>query len=126
MSAAMHQPPSHHRAIALLLAIVAVLGIARVSPPRAVTIPAQLRAPTVDAGAPRVDPQTASARALDALPGIGPSIARRIVEARARGAVFERPEDLRRVRGIGPRTVARLAPYLYFTGRRAASRPPSR
>lgn len=119
----MHQPPSHHRAIALLVAIAAVVGLARVGASKPVTIPAQLRAPVVDAGAPRVDPQTASARALEALPGIGPAIARRIVEARARGAVFSRPEDLRRVRGIGPRTVARLAPYLDFTGRRAASRP---
>ena len=122
----MHHPPTHHRAVALLLAIAAVVGIARAAPPRTVTIPATLSAPTVDAGAPRVDPQTASARALEALPGIGPAIARRIVEARARGAVFDRPDDLRRVRGIGPRTVARLAPYLDFTGRRGASRPLSR
>jgi competence protein ComEA len=46
------------------------------------------------------------------LPGIGPARAASIVAERARGARFERPEDLERVHGIGPGTVERLRPWL--------------
>ncbi len=121
----MEQHRTHHRAVALVLAVAAVVGLSRAAPPAPVTIPEALTPPP-DAGPLRVDPRTASARELESLPGVGPSIARRIVEARARGVEFRRPEDLGRVRGIGPRTVERLAPHLDFsgpTGRRAASPP---
>lgn len=49
----------------------------------------------------------ASARTLEVLPRIGPSRAAAIVEARCRAA-FRRLEDLERVPGIGPVTVAGL------------------
>lgn len=118
----MSSPKTHHRAVALLLAIVTAIGLAQLQPSRPVEIPRALAAPP-DAGPLRVDPRTATAREFEALPGIGPAIARRIVEARARGLRFERPTDLARVRGIGPRTVSRIAPYLDFTDRRAAPPP---
>lgn len=51
---------------------------------------------------------TASAKELESLPGIGPALAQRIVAERVRGGPFRRLEDLRRVKGIGPKTVARL------------------
>jgi hypothetical protein len=51
---------------------------------------------------------------LVALPGVGPALARRILEARTRGGPFRGPEDLDRVRGIGPALLARLAPHLSF------------
>ena len=76
----------------------------------------------------RIDPQTADARSLESLPGVGPAIARRIVAARARGLTFRRPEDLLRVRGIGPATLRRMRDALDFggapTGRSATTRPP--
>ncbi|MGD8321598.1 MAG: ComEA family DNA-binding protein [Gemmatimonadota bacterium] len=59
-----------------------------------------------DGGAP-VDVNHADVEALQTLPGIGPSLARRIVEARVQGP-FRSVDDLTRVRGIGPATVARL------------------
>ena len=46
-----------------------------------------------------VDPNTASERELDSLPGIGKALAKRIIEARAAGS-FGAPEDLLRVRGM--------------------------
>lgn len=46
------------------------------------------------------------------LPGIGETLARRIVESRAREGDYRRPEDLLRVRGIGPNTLERLRPHL--------------
>ena len=57
-----------------------------------------------------IDLNTASAAALEMLPGIGPTLAQRIVEDRERGGAFASVDDLQRVRGIGPRTVEKIAP----------------
>jgi competence protein ComEA len=46
------------------------------------------------------------------LPGIGETLARRIVESREREGRFADVEDLRRVRGIGPKTLEEIRPYL--------------
>ncbi len=57
-----------------------------------------------------VDVNLATAEELQLLPRIGPTLAARIVEERERGGPFRSVQDLTRVRGIGPRTVERLAP----------------
>jgi len=49
---------------------------------------------------------------LAQLPGIGESLGRRIVESRRQDGPFIDHDDLRRVQGIGPRTLERLKPYL--------------
>jgi len=49
---------------------------------------------------------------LAQLPGIGEGLARRIVESRQREGPFTDHDDLRRVRGIGPKTLEQLKPYL--------------
>ena len=46
------------------------------------------------------------------LPGVGESLARRIVESRSAEGRFADVEDLRRVRGIGPKTLERIKPFL--------------
>lgn len=81
----------------------------------------------------RLDPNRAAAESLDRLPGVGPGLARRIVEDRERAGPFRRPEELTRVVGIGEKTAARLAPYLDFgvapppsLGARARRAPASR
>jgi len=51
---------------------------------------------------------------LTLLPGIGPSLAQRIVASRENEGKFNRPEDLLRVRGIGPKTLMAIRPYLAF------------
>jgi len=61
-----------------------------------------------------VDINTVPPQVLSALPMVGPRLARAVVAAR-----LERPfDDLadlnRRVKGVGPETLARLAPYLRF------------
>jgi len=53
----------------------------------------------------RVNINTASAAQLEALPGIGPALAGKIIEDRRRRGPFRRVEDLVRVPGIGPRTL---------------------
>ena len=55
-----------------------------------------------------VNLNTASAAQLEALPGIGPAIALRIVEDRARRGPFHSLDELGRVKGIGLKTLERL------------------
>lgn len=55
-------------------------------------------------GEARISINSASRRDLDTLPGIGPALAERIVDARP----FASVDDLQRVRGIGPATLERL------------------
>jgi len=50
----------------------------------------------------------ASLEELEGLPGVGPVLARRILEGRP----YARVEDLLRVKGIGPATLERLRPYV--------------
>jgi competence protein ComEA len=67
------------------------------------------RAPADGVGAGRpVNVNTASAEELQTLPGIGPALARRIVEDRAARGPFRSAEELARVFGIGPATATRL------------------
>jgi competence protein ComEA len=46
------------------------------------------------------------------LPEVGETLARRIVDSRLKDGEFRELDDLRRVRGIGPRTLERIKPYL--------------
>lgn len=54
---------------------------------------------------------SASASELEALPGVGPVIARRIVEYRTANGGFKSVDDLEQVKGIGPKTLAKMRPY---------------
>ncbi len=56
----------------------------------------------------KLDLNRASAADLELLPGIGPTLARRIVADRRLHGRFARVPELARVRGIGPRTLQRL------------------
>lgn len=49
---------------------------------------------------------------LSVLPNIGETLAKRIVESRQADGPFADVDDLQRVRGIGPRTLEQLRPYL--------------
>lgn len=49
----------------------------------------------------KVDINVATASELESLPGIGPALARRIIEHRKKNGPFKRIEDLMNVRGIG-------------------------
>jgi len=59
----------------------------------------------------RVNVNTASAAELDLLPGIGPALAAMIIEDRQANGPYATLDDLDRVPRIGPKTIARLAPY---------------
>lgn len=58
-----------------------------------------------------VNVNSASVSQLMKLPGIGPAIAQRIVEARTE-APFQHPDDLMRVKGIGRAKLDRIRPFI--------------
>ena len=72
----------------------------------------------------RIDVDRASAQELQRLPGVGPGLARRIIEERARAGPFGDTAALRRVEGIGPSKLRRMAPNLAFSSSPGLSRPP--
>jgi competence protein ComEA len=63
-----------------------------------------------------VDLDVATVPEIEALPRIGPALARRIVGNRDSLGAFGSLEALRRVKGIGPATVRLLAPLVTFSG----------
>lgn len=74
-------------------------------------VPASRSHPDRRRADPPLDLNRADTAALQALPGVGPALARRIVEARAESP-FRSVDDLLKVRGIGPATLARLRPLV--------------
>lgn len=60
----------------------------------------------------QVDINAADWPELSQLPGIGRTLAERIVADRRQRGPFRDHDDLVRVRGIGPRTLDRIRPYL--------------
>lgn len=59
-----------------------------------------------------VDPNTAGEKALLTLPGVGPSTAKAILAHRAAHGNFRAAEDLLQVKGIGPKKLETLRPFL--------------
>jgi len=55
---------------------------------------------------------TANAQELERVPGIGPSLAARIIAFRQQNGPFQRLEDLMQVSGIGPKKFAKMRPFL--------------
>lgn len=62
-----------------------------------------------DESSARVNINSADASELDKLPGVGPAIAKRIVDYRTANGPFASPEDLKEVPGIGDATYEKLA-----------------
>ncbi len=60
----------------------------------------------------KINVNTASEAELVLLDGIGPKRARAIVRYRTEVGPFGSLEDVERVEGIGPRTLARMAPWI--------------
>ena len=72
----------------------------------------RVRTPASASSGVRLDINTASSSELQSLPGIGPSLAARIISHRRVDGPFQTPEDLLKVRGIGPATLAKIRPLV--------------
>ncbi|MEM9067794.1 MAG: helix-hairpin-helix domain-containing protein [Myxococcota bacterium] len=101
-------------ALALVVAALSLRAVRAHSPPATPQAFAKTAEPRLSAAAAALrdgrplDLNEATATDLELLPRVGPAIAGRIVEARP----FDSVDDLLRVRGIGPRTLARLRPMV--------------
>jgi competence protein ComEA len=58
-----------------------------------------------------IDLNKATEVELDRLPGVGPALARAILESRQREGAFRSLRDLRRVPGLGQKKISQLQPY---------------
>jgi competence protein ComEA len=102
--------PWPHRVRGLLIAMVSVAGLGihlvgghtRSGPQRAYRL-----APVLV-----VDPNTAPASVLEALPHLGPALVKRIVEQRSIRPFASMSDMRQRVRGMGPATLAQLTAHL--------------
>ena len=65
-----------------------------------------------DTSATPVDLNRASETELTEVPGIGPSLAKRIVDFRDENGAFKRVEDLLKVRGIGEKSFQKIRPHV--------------
>ncbi|HME82677.1 MAG TPA: helix-hairpin-helix domain-containing protein [Candidatus Eremiobacteraceae bacterium] len=59
-----------------------------------------------------LDVNTATPEELVQLPGVGPSLAQRIVDYRQQNGPFQTVDDLQNVPGIGPSKFDRMAPFI--------------
>ena len=78
--------------------------------PEPVSAPAAVVEP--DAASGRLDLNTATEEELEALPGIGPALAERIVVYRTENGPYLSVEELLLVRGIGEKTLQKLEAYV--------------
>ena len=63
-----------------------------------------------------VNVNTATVAQFEALPGIGPSMAQRIVTYREKNGPFKKLEDLMNIQGIGEKSFLKLRPMLTIGG----------
>jgi len=81
-----------------------------VEPPPADTVSRE--APLV-----RLDLNRATEEELEGLPRIGPELARRIVSYRRENGPFRSVDELLEVRGIGPKTLEQIRPFVEVEGK---------
>ena len=60
----------------------------------------------------RVNINTADAKTLESLPGIGPAYAMRIVEYRSKNGLFTSYDELLKIKGIGKKRLEKLLPFI--------------
>lgn len=109
-------------ALAALMAAVALARREPTKPPQVVLAPAASDEPKLQESTQgnalrdgqSLNPNHASAEELTLLPGIGPSLALRIVESRNQNGLFRTPADLRRVKGVGEKTLGKFKEFLRF------------
>jgi competence protein ComEA len=99
------------RSVLSLVALVSLLAVQpKTASAQGKTTPSAAPAKTATAAV--VNINTASASALEALPGVGAKTAARIVEYRQKNGPFKKIEELMNVRGVGEKNFLKLKPQL--------------
>jgi comEA protein len=96
------------------------------SPPASVTKIAPTPAPVATVRSPqaslgRVDLNQATVDDIDRLPGLGPTLAQRVIDYRRANGPFSTVDDLLSVKGIGPKKLARLRDLVVIRGDHAGT-----
>lgn len=76
---------------------------------------AHVSSPTSVRSSEPVDLNRADAKTLESLPGIGAVLAQRVLEYRASVGRFRTVEELLAVKGIGPKTLERIRPFVMIS-----------
>ncbi len=115
--------PSRRVVLGIVIAFLITLSLLDWRDRAAITDPQPSDGVRSNELADRIDPNTADAPTLSALPTLGEKRAKEIVAYRQAFTTmhpqqqpFLRPEDLTKIRGIGEATVRALEPYLIFPG----------
>jgi len=85
-----------------------VIASPLLSNPTPPIVPREVSASSVE----KVDLNSASAEMIEALPGVGPKLAREIVRYREEQGPFRKREDLLEIKGMGPKKLRQIEPYL--------------
>ena len=98
------------RLVPALVITLSLAAVAATAPSGAA--PAGSTKPAAAAETRPVDINAAAASDLEAVPGIGKSLAARIVAFRDKNGAFASVDDLLKVQGIGEKSLQKLRPYL--------------
>jgi len=83
----------------------------RIEPPPGTPRPRESK-PAAPSPARRININTAARAELELLPGVGPVLAKSIIDHREKHGPYRTPQDLDAVKGIGEKTLAKLLPLI--------------
>jgi comEA protein len=117
---AVHSKEDQMFRTALSILALSLVGVLAAAPP----VAAQRKAAAEKPAAPTqpVNINTATATDFEALPGVGPKLAARIVEYRQKNGPFKKVEDLMNVRGLGEKNFLKLKAQLTLGAQKGAER----
>ena len=103
-----HRVSRRYRVVLLLIVCCLTIGSLAAAP----AATAKKMQTAGDAKPATIDLNKANSEQLQTIRGIGPSLARRIIQFREENGSFRRVDDLLKVRGIGEKSLAKISPYL--------------